>query len=100
MPATLARPSSAEDAEHLVPLPLHQPRIERLEVEAEKGLGVRRAEVQVPVLGGDLQPVDVRDPPFASEPLLHLLELQRDVVDAGVQLAGDEVALPVRAEQL
>ena len=58
-----SRPSllAANQREHLVALALHQLRRARLEVEPQQRLGVRGPHVEVPVLGVDRDPVEVRD---------------------------------------
>src|SRR5436189_136759 len=72
----------------------------RLEVQAQERLRVRGPHVHVPVGCVDRDPVQVRDRALAAEPLLQLLELQRHVGDGCVQLAGDEVTLAVRPQDL
>src|SRR5258707_532766 len=69
----------ADECEHLVALCLHQLLRARLQVEAEQRLGVRGADVQMPVGGLDREPVEVRDPALRTEALLELLELERNV---------------------
>ena len=90
----------AISAEHLVALVLHQLLRARLEVQAEQRLGVRRAHVEVPVVRVDRHAVEVRDRALPPEPLLELLQLHGDVRDRCVELAGEEVALAVRREEL
>ena len=54
----------------------------------------------MPVLGVHRQAVEVGDGALGAEALLQLLQLQRHIVDGRVQLAGDEVALAVRRQDL
>src|SRR5829696_5070204 len=98
---SVSRPaSSTDDVEHLVPLLLHQLLRTGLEIEAQERLRVRRADVEVPVVRVDGDPVEVRDLALRAEALLQLLELERHVGNRSVQLAGNEVAVAVRAEDL
>ncbi len=73
---------------------------ERFEVQPQQRLGVRRAHVEVPVVGLDREPVEMRHLPRRAEPLLQLLQLQRDVRDRRVDLAREEVVLAKRREEL
>ena len=57
-----ARPSCADEPHDLVPTALHVLLRERLEVQAQQRLGVRRAHVEVPVVEVDRDAVEVRDP--------------------------------------
>ena len=68
---------SVEELEDVVALALHELLRERLEVQPEQRLGVRRAHVQVPVLGLDRDPVQVRNLALGAEPFLDLLQLRR-----------------------
>src|SRR3954447_15956126 len=106
MPASAAAPKrssltglGADQGEYLVPLLLHVvARDERLEVEPQERLGVRRAHAEVPVGVVHGHAVEVRD--LAVGPaLLDLAHLPLLVRPLGVDLAGDEVALPERCEQ-
>src|SRR4249919_84123 len=88
-------PGSVEKLEDLVALAFHQLFRERLEVEPEQRLRVRRPHVQMPVLGLDRDPVQVRDLALGAEALLDLLELHGDVRHRNVDLTGQEEALAV-----
>ena len=57
-------------------------------------------DVEVPVLALHGDAVEVGDLTLAAEALLELLQLDGHVVDRRVDLAGDEVALAVGAEDL
>src|SRR5512132_1345943 len=101
----VSRPSSsdalpADDVEHLVAFLLHQLLRPGLQVEPEQGLGVRGPHVEVPVLGVYRDPVQVRDLALRRESLLQLLQLDGHVRNGRVQFAREEVALPVRTEDL
>src|SRR3712207_5692543 len=100
MTPTLATASRPDERDDFIPLALHELAVERLEVEPKERLGVRGADVEVPVVRGHLEAVDVRDVALTAETLLDLLELERDVGDGRIQLAGQEVALAERAEKL
>src|SRR3954447_17543747 len=94
------RKSAADHAEHLVAPALHVLLgHERLERQAQQGLGVRRAHVEVPVVVVHGRAVEVRDP-AVGEALLELRHLRRAVLDLGVDLARDEVLGAQRLEQL
>ncbi len=54
----------------------------------------------MPFVGVDGEAVEVRNGAFWPEPLLELLQLERNVRDRRVQLTGDEVALSERAQEL
>ena len=60
--STPDRPSGADQREHLVPLRCHLGLGQCLEVEPQKRLGVRRPDVEVPVVEVDREPVEMRDP--------------------------------------
>ena len=51
-----------DELEHLVAPRVHRVGVERLEVQAQQRLGVRRAHVEVPVGELERDPVQVRDP--------------------------------------
>src|SRR5262245_3713502 len=53
--------SGSNQVEHLVAPVLHRALVERLEVEPEQRLGVRRADIEVPVVEVDRDPVEMRD---------------------------------------
>ena len=93
-------PSRADDRQHLVALALHQLLRPRLEVQAEQRLRIGRAHVEVPVVRVDRDAVEMRDRLPRAEALLQLLQLRGDVGDRRVDLAGDEVPLAVRREDL
>src|SRR4051794_28035143 len=93
-------PSCLDQGEHLIALLLHQRLGARLEVQAEERFRVRGADVHVPVLGLDREPVEVRDAALSAEALLQLLQLDRDVRDTRVDLAGEEVARAELREDL
>ena len=99
-PSSSSTSGAGDDGEGLVPLALHERGVEGLEVEAEERLGVRGTYVQVPVVGGDRDAVEVRDLALAGEVLLQPLECERDIGDGSVDLAGNEVAVAQRAEEL
>ena len=76
------RPSRAQgalrpnDREHLVALSLHQRLGARFEVQAQERLRVRRAHVEVPVVGLDRQAVEMRDLALRAVALLELAQLR------------------------
>src|SRR3954454_10108418 len=76
IPAAAATASSGtDDAEHLVAPGLHVlARDERLEAQAQQGLGVGRSHVEVPVVEVDAHPVDVAHTSPLQRPVA-LLEL-------------------------
>src|SRR3954470_21393889 len=60
--AAAAASSGTDDAEHLVALGLHVlARDERLEAQAQQGLGVGRTHVEVPVLEVDADAIEAAD---------------------------------------
>ena len=93
------RGSSPDRRQHLVALRLHQLARARLEVQPEQRLRVRRADVEVPVVGVDGDPVEVADRPLVGVRSLSSWSW-RHVRHRRVQLTRDEVALPVRGEEL
>src|SRR3954447_12494117 len=94
------RCSATDDREHLVAPALHVlRRDERLEREAQQRLGVRGADVEVPVGVVDRDAVDVGDLSVGVA-LLELAHLRLAVGDLGVDLAGDEVLRAIGGEQL
>src|SRR5262249_19660972 len=92
--------SAADNVQHLGPLALHQLVGARLEVEPQKRFGVRRTDVEVPVLGVDGNAVELRDRALVSEARPQLRELRLHVRNGRVQLAGDEVALAQGTQDL
>ena len=85
--------SRADQAEHLVALLRHVlGGDERLEVEPQQRLGVRRAHVEVPVVVVDRDPVEVR-PTRRRSSARRSRPSALLVLDLGVDLAGDEVLL-------
>src|SRR4029079_5867905 len=93
--------SGSDQVEHLVPPALHQALVEGLEVEAKEWLGVRGANVEVPVVEVDRDTVEMGDAPTdGGVALLDLPELGVDVRDRRFDLAAQEVPLAVRREQL
>ncbi len=71
----------------------------RLEVEAEQRLGVRRPQVEPPIVVADEQPVEVRDLARAGVLACDRLDDRRRVADVAVDLAARAVA-PQRRDQL
>src|SRR6266516_2667068 len=90
----------SDQVEYLVALAFHQLLRARLEVQAQQRLGVRRADVEVPVVRVDRDAVEVRDLALGRVPLLQFLQLDRNVGDGRVQLTREEVARAVRLEDL
>src|SRR5262245_22533572 len=83
--------SPTNQRQDLVPLRLHVlAGYERLEVEAKQRLGVRGADVEVPVRVVDRDAVEVADLRLRVAPL-DLIHLRLLIVHLGVDLAGDEV---------
>ena len=72
---------------------------QRLKAQSQQRLGVRRANVEVPVVVIDGEPIEPVLP-GAGEALGEFLELRVLVADLGVDLAGDEVPRAVAIEQL
>ncbi len=94
------RSSLSDQSEHLVTPALHVlRRDQRLEVETQEGLGVRRAHVEVPVLVVHRDAVEVGDLAVRVV-LLDLAHLGLLVAHLGVDLARDEVLRPVGLEHL
>src|SRR3954470_1221749 len=94
------RSLAADHAEHLVAPALHVLLgHERLERQPQQGLGVRRADVEVPVGVVDRRAVEMGDL-AVGEALLELGHLRLAVLDLRVDLARDEVLRAQRLEQL
>src|SRR3954451_6602423 len=88
------RASRPDQGEYLVALLLHQLLRARFEVEPQQRLRVRGPHVEVPVVRVDGDAVEMGDGSFRRVALLQLLQLEGDIRDGRVQLAGDEVRRP------